>query len=43
MRPARRKLEELEHGDPTRLGGVTGAYARLMRSICNAPLQSPWD
>jgi multidrug efflux pump len=35
---ARDALEELDHGDPTRLGGVTGAYARMMRSICNHPL-----
>lgn len=33
-----KELEELEHGDPTRLHGFTGAYARAMKAICNSPL-----
>jgi multidrug efflux pump len=29
--------DELEHGDPTRLGGFTGLYARAMREVCAQP------
>ena len=29
--------DELEHGDPTRLGGFTGLYARAMRKVCAQP------
>ncbi len=31
-------LEQLEHGDPTRLKSLTGAYARMMAAICRHPL-----
>ena len=30
-------LDELEHGDPTGLGGFTGAYARAMTRVCARP------
>ena len=30
-------LDQLEHGDPTQLGGATGAYARFMSMICAHP------
>lgn len=31
-------LEQLEHGDPTKLRSVTGAYARFMTLVCARPL-----
>jgi multidrug efflux pump len=31
-------LDQLEHGDPTQLGGATGAYARFMAVICAHPV-----
>jgi multidrug efflux pump len=31
---AQADLEELDHGDPTHLGGVTGAYARFLSFVC---------
>lgn len=31
-------LEQLEHGDPTRLSGATGAYARFMAGVCGHPV-----
>lgn len=31
-------LEELDHGDPTQLGGATGAYARFMSVITAHPI-----
>ena len=34
---AQADYEELEHGDPTRLGGATGVYARLLRSVTQHP------
>ena len=33
-------LEQLEHGDPARLAGATGAYARLLGAVCRRPLLS---
>ena len=30
-------LEELDHGDPERLGGATGAYARFLRVVAYRP------
>jgi multidrug efflux pump len=33
-------LEQLEHGDPTRLGGATGWYARQLLRVCRHPLLS---
>lgn len=32
------ELEELDHGDPTHLGGATGAYARFLAAVCRHPL-----
>ncbi|MEM6485343.1 MAG: efflux RND transporter permease subunit [Pseudomonadota bacterium] len=32
-----KSLEQLEDGDPTRLGGITGAYARFMSLVCSHP------
>ena len=37
---ARETLEQLEHGDPTRLPGMTGAYARLLSRVCAHPILS---
>ncbi len=31
-------LDQLEHGDPTRLSGFTGAYARAMTRVCARPV-----
>ena len=31
-------LEQLEHGDPTRLKSLTGFYARMMTGVCRRPL-----
>ena len=31
-------LDQLEHGDPTRLSGFTGAYARAMTHVCARPV-----
>ena len=31
-------LERLEHGDPTSVGGATGAYAKLMSAVCAHPI-----
>jgi len=31
-------LEELDHGDPLRLGGATGTYARFLDGVCRHPL-----
>lgn len=35
---AQKTLEQLEHGDPTRLSGVTGSYARLIAAVCRHPI-----
>ncbi|MFK7830749.1 MAG: efflux RND transporter permease subunit [Congregibacter sp.] len=34
----RADLEELDHGDPTRLRGATGVYARFLTRVCGHPL-----
>lgn len=31
-------MAQLEHGDPTRLTGATGAYARMMTQVCHHPI-----
>ncbi|MEM6774399.1 MAG: efflux RND transporter permease subunit [Pseudomonadota bacterium] len=31
-------MEELDHGDPARLGGMTGTYARFLSAVCHHPL-----
>ena len=31
-------LDQLEHGDPTRLSGFTGTYARAMTRVCARPV-----
>ncbi len=36
----REQLDELEHGDPTRLGGATGVYARFLTVVCRHPVVS---
>ncbi|MFT7288693.1 MAG: multidrug efflux pump, partial [Halieaceae bacterium] len=35
---SRATLEQLEHGDPTRLSGATGAYARFLAVVCRHPV-----
>ena len=35
---SRATLEQLEHGDPTRLHSLTGLYARMMDGVCRRPL-----
>lgn len=37
---SRNTMEQLDHGDPTKLGGFTGAYARALAVICNRPALS---
>jgi len=37
---SRDTLERLEHGDPTSLPGITGAYARALAAVCRHPTRS---
>jgi multidrug efflux pump len=37
---AMKNLQELEHGDPLKLGGITGMYARLIERVLHKPVLS---